>query len=123
MLRLVDGTEIRSRAVIVASGARYRRLDVPGWEEFETRGCVHYSATELDVRGYESQPVAVIGGANSAGQAALFLASRGSHVDLVVRRDDIRATMSSYLVDRLEVHPLVQIRTPATSARSRGPTG
>ncbi|GAA4714668.1 FAD-dependent oxidoreductase [Nocardioides conyzicola] len=111
VLRLVDGTEIRTRAVIVTSGARYRRLDVPGWDEFEERGCVHYSATELDVRGYESQPVAVIGGANSAGQAALFLASRGSHVDLVVRRDDIRATMSSYLVDRLEVHPMVRIRT------------
>ncbi len=111
VLRLIDGTEIRSRAVIVATGVHYRRLDVPGWDEFEKRGCVHYSATELDVRGYESQPVAVIGGANSAGQAALFLASRGSHVDLVVRRDDIRATMSSYLVDRLEVHPLVQIRT------------
>jgi thioredoxin reductase (NADPH) len=111
VLRLVDGTEIRTRAVIVATGARYRRLDVPGWDEFEERGGVHYSATELDVRGCESQPVAVIGGANSAGQAALFLASRGSHVDLVVRRDDIRATMSSYLVDRLEVHPMVQIRT------------
>jgi thioredoxin reductase (NADPH) len=111
VLRLVDGTEIRTRAVIVATGARYRRLDVPGWEEFEERGCVHYSATELDVRGCESRPVAVIGGANSAGQAALFLASRGSHVDVVVRRDDIRATMSSYLVDRLEAHPMVQIRT------------
>jgi thioredoxin reductase (NADPH) len=111
VLCLVDGTEIRSRAVIVATGARYRRLDVPGWDEFEARGCVHYSATELDVRGYEARPVAVIGGANSAGQAALFLASRGSHVDLVVRGDDIRKGMSSYLVDRLEVHPLVQIRT------------
>ena len=111
VLSLVDGTEIRTRAVIVATGARYRRLDVPGWDEFEQTGCVRYSATELDVRGFESQPVTVIGGANSAGQAALFLASRGSHVDLVVRRDDIRATMSSYLVERLEVHPMVQIRT------------
>ena len=53
-LHLVDGTEIRARAIIVASGARYRRLDVPGWDELEAAGCVHYSATELDVRGYES---------------------------------------------------------------------
>jgi thioredoxin reductase (NADPH) len=110
-LHLVDGTEIRTRAVIVASGARYRRLDVPGWDELEAAGCVHYSATELDVRGYESRPVVVIGGANSAGQAALFLASRGSRVDLVVRGGDVRKGMSSYLVERLEAHPMVRIRT------------
>jgi thioredoxin reductase (NADPH) len=115
-LRLHDGAEVRTRAVVVATGARYRRLDVPGWERFEARGHVRYSATELDARDCTGDPVTVIGGANSAGQAALFLASRGSRVDLVVRADDVRASMSAYLVDRLVSHDAVDVHT-ATQVR------
>ena len=85
VLTLADGSEVRARAVIVATGARYRRLAVARWDEFERRGAIRYSATELDVAGCESSPVTVVGGANSAGQAALFLASRGCRVDVVVR--------------------------------------
>jgi len=70
---------------------------------------VHYSATELDVRGYESQPVAVIGGANSAGQAALFLARRCTRVTIVIRRGSLTESMSQYLVDRIEAHPVIDV--------------
>ncbi|WP_243060317.1 cyclic nucleotide-binding domain-containing thioredoxin-disulfide reductase [Nocardioides sp. SR21] len=107
-IRLADGSTLRAQAVIVATGARYRRLGVPRLAELERRGDVRYSATELDVRGCESQPVTVVGGANSAGQAALFLASRGSRVDLLVRGGDL-SSMSDYLVQRLERHPMVRV--------------
>ena len=113
VLTLEDGSEIRARAVIVATGAHYRRLAVERWDEFERRGAIRYSATELDVAGCESSPVTVVGGANSAGQAALFLASRGCRVDVVVRGDRIEKSMSSYLVDRLEAHSMVTVRTNA----------
>ncbi|GAA1040381.1 hypothetical protein GCM10009557_61440 [Virgisporangium ochraceum] len=63
VVELRDGTRIATRAVIAATGARYRRLDVPRLAEFEKAGCIRYAATELDVRGYESSPVTVVGGA------------------------------------------------------------
>ena len=106
---LGDGARLRARAAIVATGARYRRLGVTRLEEFERLGDVRYSATELDVRDCESQPVTVVGGANSAGQAALFLASRGCHVDVVVRGEGIDGSMSAYLSRRLDAHPMVRL--------------
>ncbi|GII59855.1 thioredoxin reductase [Planotetraspora thailandica] len=106
---LSDGTRLRARAAIVATGARYRRLNVPRLDEFERLGHIRYAATELDARDCESNPVTVVGGANSAGQAALFLASRGSRVDLVVRGEGIRNSMSMYLARRLEAHPMVRL--------------
>ncbi|MFD7307793.1 FAD-dependent oxidoreductase [Promicromonospora sp. NPDC059942] len=111
VVSVADGTRLRARAAIIATGARYRRLSVPRLEEFERLGHVRYSATELDARDCVTRPVTVVGGANSAGQAALFLASRGSQVDLVVRGGSIRQSMSAYLARRLEAHPLVQVRT------------
>ncbi|MDN3357267.1 cyclic nucleotide-binding domain-containing thioredoxin-disulfide reductase [Actinomadura sp. DC4] len=110
VVTLQDGVRVRARAVIVTTGARYRRLDVPRWSEFEDAGHIRYSATELDLRGCESQPVTVIGGANSAGQAALFLASRGSSVDMVIRAAVIENGMSAYLADRVRVHPRIRVR-------------
>ena len=107
-VRLADGSQIRTQAVIVATGARYRRLDLPRWTEFEQCGDIRYSATPLDARDCESRPVTVVGGANSAGQAALFLASKGSRVDLVVRSSDL-SSMSDYLAQRLHKHRLVRL--------------
>ena len=107
-VHLADKSQIRAQAVIVATGARYRRLNVARWAEFERCGDIRYSATELDARGCESRPVTVVGGANSAGQAALFLASRGSRVDLVVRSPDL-SSMSDYLAQRLRKHPMVRL--------------
>ncbi|MET0928747.1 MAG: FAD-dependent oxidoreductase, partial [Aeromicrobium sp.] len=102
---LTDGTRISTRAVVVASGARYRTLPLDRWSEMEAAGSIFYAATELEARACGSQPVTVVGGANSAGQAALFLASRGSHVNLVIRAADIALGMSDYLVERLRAHP------------------
>ncbi|MEU4223931.1 FAD-dependent oxidoreductase [Nonomuraea sp. NPDC026600] len=108
---LEDGSRIECRAVIAATGARYRRLDIPQWATFEKSGCIRYAATELDVREFEEQPVTVVGGANSAGQAALSLAARGATVDLIIRGADLGARMSSYLTDRVRAHPRIHVHT------------
>ncbi|MET0449053.1 MAG: FAD-dependent oxidoreductase [Aeromicrobium sp.] len=118
---LTDGTRISTRAVVVASGARYRTLPLDRWSEMEAAGSIFYAATELEARACGSQPVTVVGGANSAGQAALFLASRGSHVNLVIRAADIALGMSDYLVERLRAHPLVSIATSTEVTALHGP--
>ncbi|HEX3459747.1 MAG TPA: FAD-dependent oxidoreductase [Acidimicrobiales bacterium] len=110
VVTLSDDTEVPSKAVIVASGAHYRTLDIDRWSEFEGSG-IHYSATDLEAKACTGASIAVIGGANSAGQAALFLASRADHVTLVIRRADILAGMSRYLADRVVADPRIQVRT------------
>lgn len=107
---LSDGRVIRARSAIVTSGAAYRRLALDRWEDFERSG-VYYAATPLELRQVQSKPVVVVGGANSAGQAALYLAAHGSPVHLVIRGTDIRTRMSSYLADRLADDPRVQVHT------------
>ncbi|MEV4515801.1 FAD-dependent oxidoreductase [Dactylosporangium sp. NPDC049525] len=111
---LDDGQRIQTRAVIAATGAHYRRLDVPRWAAFEQSGCIRYAATDLDVRTYDNQPVAVIGGANSAGQAALSLAARGATVELILRGATLESRMSSYLTDRIRAHPRIRFHAGST---------
>ena len=94
------GGEVVARSVIAATGARYRRLEVPGLERFEGVS-VHYAATEAEVQRCEGEEVAIVGGGNSAGQAALFLAGRTRRVYLLLRGEDLGKNMSSYLVDRI----------------------
>ncbi|MEA5365272.1 FAD-dependent oxidoreductase [Amycolatopsis sp., V23-08] len=103
-----DGTEIVTRTVIIASGARYRRLPVPGLEHLEGT-CVHYAATSQEARQCRADPVAVVGGGNSAGQAAVFLAETSPVVHLLVRGGALAADMSRYLVDRVGNHPRVRV--------------
>lgn len=105
---LSDGRVIHTRSVIITSGAAYRRLSVDRWSDFERAG-IYYAATPLELRQVTGEPVVVVGGANSAGQAALYLAANGSPVDLVIRGRDLGARMSSYLVDRLTEEPRIRI--------------
>jgi thioredoxin reductase (NADPH) len=104
VLRLSDGTDVAGRAVIAATGARYRRLEVDRLEDFEGNG-VYYAATEMEARLCVGLPVTVVGGGNSAGQAAGFLADSGCPVSVVIRGDDLGKSMSRYLVERIEAHP------------------
>jgi thioredoxin reductase (NADPH) len=97
---LSEGGEIVARSVIAATGARYRRLDVPGLERFEGVS-VHYAATEAEVQRFEGEEVVVVGGGNSAGQAAVYLAGRTRRVYLLIRGGDLGKGMSRYLVDRV----------------------
>jgi thioredoxin reductase (NADPH) len=106
---LGDGTEVAGRAVIVASGARYRRLDAAHLEEFEPTS-VYYAATEAELRECRGAPVVVAGGGNSAGQAAMFL-SQSCPVTIIIRGGDLGRSMSRYLVDRIEADERVTVRT------------
>lgn len=119
---LADGSDISTGAVIIATGARYRSLPLERWSDFEGAG-IYYAATELEARACVDRPATVVGGANSAGQAAVFLASRGSEVTVVIRGSDIGAGMSHYLVERLLAHPSIHIRTSTdVTALSGGAT-
>lgn len=109
-ITLADGRIIRSRTAIVTSGAAYRRLDLDRWSDFEGAG-IYYAATQLELRQVGESPVVVVGGANSAGQASLYLAANDRPVHLVVRGTDLGTRMSSYLVDRLMEEPRVQVHT------------
>jgi thioredoxin reductase (NADPH) len=113
---LADGSEISTRAVIVASGARYRRLDVENLEQFEGAG-VYYAATDLEARVCRGSNVIIVGGGNSAGQAAIYLAQQGSPVSLVVRRHGLTETMSQYLIARIEADPRITV-LPRTEVRA-----
>jgi thioredoxin reductase (NADPH) len=110
IVSLADGTEVAGRAVVVASGARYRRLDAARLADFEGNG-VYYAATEMEARLCAAAPVVVVGGGNSAGQAGLFLAESGSPVTFVIRGPDLGANMSRYLVDRIEADTRIDVRT------------
>jgi thioredoxin reductase (NADPH) len=109
-ITLADGRIVRARSAMVTSGAAYRRLNLDRWGDFERAG-IHYAATQLELRQVMEKPVVVVGGANSAGQAALYLAGNGCPVHMVVRGDDLGARMSSYLVDRLVEDPRIDIHT------------
>jgi thioredoxin reductase (NADPH) len=107
---LGDGSEIPTRAVIVATGARYRRLPVEGLDRLEGAG-VYYEATDLEARNCTGREVVVVGGGNSAGQAALFLAQQASRVSIAIRRDALEDTMSRYLIARIEADPAIEVLT------------
>jgi thioredoxin reductase (NADPH) len=108
VVHLDDGTQLRTRTVVIATGARYRRLDVPRLAEFEGSS-VYYAATVLEARFCEQQPVVVVGGGNSAGQATVFLAGHATAVRLIIRHDDLARDMSRYLVDQIEQLPNVEV--------------
>ncbi len=96
-----DGQPITTKCLLIATGAQYRRLDVEGFEQFEGTG-VYYAATPAEAVLCRGCPVIVVGGGNSAGQAAVFLAAHASRVLLLIRGDNLNKNMSSYLVRRIE---------------------
>ena len=96
-----DGAIVRTRTILIASGAQYRPLDIPNLSRFVGSG-VHYAATHLEARLCEGQEIAIVGGGNSAGQAAVFLAGSCRHVHLLVRADGLAASMSRYLIRRID---------------------
>jgi thioredoxin reductase (NADPH) len=122
VLRLAKDERVGSRAVVIASGARYRRLDVADLEKFEAAS-VHYWASPLEAKLCAAQEVALVGGGNSAGQAVVYLASQAAKVWLLVRGRDLGANMSRYLVDRIAGLPNVEVVTQAQVSGLEGNDG
>jgi thioredoxin reductase (NADPH) len=117
--KLSDGSEVAGRAVIAATGATYRRLEASRLSDFEGNG-VYYAATEMEARMCGPSPVVVVGGGNSAGQAALFLSQNGCAVTLVIRGSDLGKDMSRYLVDRVLAEDRITLRTRTTVVALEG---
>src|SRR5262245_26867109 len=109
-VRLDDGVSIPARTVVIATGARYRRPSLANLGQFEGAG-VYYSATFMEAQLCNGDEVIVVGGANSAGQAAVFLAQAARHVHLLVRASSLWASMSRYLIRRIEETPTIQVKT------------
>jgi thioredoxin reductase (NADPH) len=107
VVTLADGEEIIASSVILALGARYRQLGVPGEAKLQGKN-VYYAATEVERQSCQGRDVAVVGGGNSAGQAALFLSDRAQQVYLVARCDSLEEDMSRYLVDRIRQTPNIE---------------
>jgi thioredoxin reductase (NADPH) len=118
-LDLASGATVRARSLVIAGGVAYRRLEAPGVEELIGRG-VFYGSAPGEAPMYRGRNVAVVGGANSAGQAAIHLADAGARVTLLCRGEQLDRSMSSYLVERIEPDDRITIRTQTEVAEARG---
>jgi thioredoxin reductase (NADPH) len=121
-LTLANDERVRGRAIVIASGARYRRLDVGNLAAFEG-SCVHYWASPLEARLCAGQEVALVGAGNSAGQAVVYLSSQVAKVWMIVRGPSLDASMSRYLVDRISARPNVEVLTETTVTALEGQDG
>ena len=105
-----DGIKVSARAIVIATGARYRTLDVENYERYEGQG-IHYAATWIEGNLCSNEEVIVVGGGNSAGQAAVFLSQHARHVHIMVRSGGLAATMSDYLIQRIDASPRITLHT------------
>jgi thioredoxin reductase (NADPH) len=122
LVRLTDGTHVEAHTVVLATGARYRRLEIPGMDRLEGPS-VYYAATEFEARLCRGESVMVVGGGNSAGQAALFMARNAADVNLVIRHDDLNRDMSRYLAERVVASPRVRVWRNCEVCELRGEYG
>jgi len=109
-VELDDGKLVRGRSIIMAAGGRYRRLELPNLAQFEGVG-IYYGATRVEAEFCREEDIAVVGGGNSAGQAAMFLSGIARHVHLLVRGPCLAKTMSQYLISRIEASPRITLMT------------
>lgn len=118
-IHLSDGSEVHTRAIVIATGVRYRTLDVPGLERYEGAG-VYHSATYLEGQLCDGQEVVIVGGGNSAGQAAVFLSQIAARVQILVRGTGLADSMSRYLIQRIECSPSIDLRTRCQIVAAEG---
>lgn len=108
VLTLGDGTEISTKAVVLTTGVSYRTLDVPGMNRLSGAG-VYYGAARTEARSCDAQEVYIVGGGNSAGQAAMYLATYARRVFIVIRGANLAASMSTYLIEQIRTTPNIEI--------------
>jgi thioredoxin reductase (NADPH) len=118
-LRLTSGARFDARSGVLATGVDYRRLDAPGLDDFVGRG-VHYGSATGAAPTYRDRDLVIVGGANSAAQAALHLAEYANRVAMIVRADSLYKGTSAYLCERIEAHERISVRTGTTLARAEG---
>jgi thioredoxin reductase (NADPH) len=121
-LRLEHEQDIAARSIVVATGAKYRKLSVPNYDRYEGKG-IYYAATAVEARLCTDKEVVLVGGGNSAGQAAMFLASGVGHVHILVRAAGLSSTMSDYLVERIKSSPKITLHDEPRSRRSMAKSG
>ena len=109
-VNIADGPSMRGRAILIASGAQYRMPEIANLSRFLGRG-IYYAATHLEAKLCADEDTVVVGGGNSAGQAAVFLASSCRHVHMLVRSDGLAESMSRYLIRRIEETPNISLHT------------
>jgi thioredoxin reductase (NADPH) len=112
-LKLSNGTEVWCHALVIATGLQWRRLGIPGMERLQGAG-VYYGAGIVEARSCKDEDVYVVGGANSAGQAAVHFSNYARRVVMLVRGDSLASTMSKYLIDRIEQTPNIDVQTGAS---------
>ncbi len=118
-VELADGAQLAAHAVLVATGVTYRTLDVPGVSELSGRG-VYYGAARSEASSCTNEEVFVVGGANSAGQAALYFAQYASTVTILYRGDSLARSMSRYLIDQIDATPAIDVRTGTEVTAAQG---
>jgi thioredoxin reductase (NADPH) len=121
-LHLTDGQVLRTRTIVIASGVKYRKLELPSLERFEGAG-IYYSATHLEGQQCGGEEIAIVGGGNSAGQAAVYLATVATHVHVLVRGRGLAESMSRYLIQRIENTPNVTLRARTQVEELEGTSG
>jgi thioredoxin reductase (NADPH) len=109
-IETAEGESVRARAVVIATGAEYRKLELPDLAKFEDVG-IYYGATFIEAQRCATEPVVVVGGGNSAGQAAMYLSRSSTHVHIVVRGEGLAASMSRYLIHRIEETPNITLHS------------
>ena len=122
ILDLSGGGTLSASSVLIASGVSYRKLEAPGFDDFTGAG-VYYGAAMTEARSCADQHVLVIGGANSAGQAAVYFSGYASRVTMLVRGESLEASMSSYLIEQLAELPNVEVRTRSQAVAAEGDEG
>jgi thioredoxin reductase (NADPH) len=119
ILHLGDGSTLNARSAIVTTGVDYRKLESNGLEQFAGAG-VYYGAATTEAANFVGQEVYVVGGGNSAGQAAMYLSQFAARVHIVIRREDLTSTMSSYLIDQIAGTPNIVLEPCCVVAEAKG---
>lgn len=119
ILSMADGSTITAKALVVTSGVEYRRLSADGLDKLTGAG-VYYGTSNIEANYHKDQPMFVVGGGNSAGQAALFLTRFTNSVTIVIRSPDLSQTMSQYLIDNIDANDSISVRTESRIVEARG---